>query len=191
MENSKDRASCPSSETPPMDGVNLRRLPRWLRSRGLVLGLWAGGCSALVGGCELAGPVVRLAAPADAAPAPTRWQHPQQAGVVQTAYHPEPAPPPTQLPPVSDVAAPVAKPLPINLDTVLRLAEEQNAQIGVARAKVDASLAENEAAARGWLPKVYAGVGYFRHEGGIQNENGTLTRSSFGTLFPGVEINAE
>ena len=30
---------------------------------------------------------------------------------------------------------------------------------------------------------VVAGAGYYRHEGGIQNEDGTLTRSSFSSLF--------
>src|SRR4029077_6153440 len=29
---------------------------------------------------------------------------------------------------------------------------------------------------------------YYRHEGGIQNEDGTLTESSFGSLFAGTEI---
>src|SRR5262249_35700811 len=38
------------------------------------------------------------------------------------------------------------------------------------------------------LPTVSAGLAYYRHEGGIQNEDGTLTHSSFGALFPGIEI---
>ena len=46
-------------------------------------------------------------------------------------------------------------------------------------------------AAKGWLPTVTAGVGYYRHEGGIQNEDGTLTRSSFGALYPGVDVHAD
>jgi outer membrane protein TolC len=151
-----------------MDGVHPRRLPRLLRS----FGLWAAGCTVLGVGCEQAAPMVRQDAPlAHAKPAP---EH----AIVQVAHHPDP-----------EHAAP--KQVPINLDTVLRLAEEQNAQIGVARARVDESLADNAVAARGWLPKVYAGIGYFRHEGGIQNEDGTLTHSSFGNLFPGVEICTE
>jgi outer membrane protein TolC len=81
--------------------------------------------------------------------------------------------------------------VPIALDTVLRLAEEQNAQIALARERVNESLTENQIAASGWLPRVYAGVAYYRHEGGIQNEDGTLTHSSTGALFPGVEIHGE
>ena len=44
----------------------------------------------------------------------------------------------------------------------------------LAREKVHESQIENDLAAKGWLPKVTAGVGYYRHEGGIQNEDGTL-----------------
>lgn len=81
--------------------------------------------------------------------------------------------------------------IPINLDTVMRLAEDQNRQIGLARAKLNSSEMEQQLAAKSWLPNVYAGIGYFRHEGAIQNEDGTITRSSFGTLFPGLTINSE
>jgi outer membrane protein TolC len=38
---------------------------------------------------------------------------------------------------------------------------------------------------------VYVGAAYWRHEGGIQNEDGTLTHSSTGALFAGTEIKAE
>lgn len=83
------------------------------------------------------------------------------------------------------------KVLPISLDTVLRLAEDQNAQIGVARERVNEAYAEKDVAAYAWLPKLYAGMAYYRHEGGIQNEDGTLQRSSFSSLFPGVELDAQ
>ncbi len=76
----------------------------------------------------------------------------------------------------------------MNLEAVFRLAEERNAPIALAREKVHESQVENDLAAKGWLPKVTAGVGYYRHEGGIQNEDGTLTRSSFGALYPGVDL---
>lgn len=81
--------------------------------------------------------------------------------------------------------------LPINLDTVMRLAEEQNRQLALARARLNDSETEKQLAASSWLPQVYAGVGYFRHEGAIQNEDGSITRSSFGSLFPGLNINTE
>src|SRR5207245_5423615 len=71
--------------------------------------------------------------------------------------------------------------LPINLDTVFHLAEEQNSQVALARARVQEACAAKDIAATSWLPSLNVGTTYFRHEGGIANENGTITRSSFGT----------
>ena len=42
-----------------------------------------------------------------------------------------------------------------------------------------------------WLPNVYVGTSYWRHDGGIQNEDGTLTRSSFNSLYAKTEIHVE
>ena len=81
-----------------------------------------------------------------------------------------------------------SKLLPINLDTVFRLAEDQNAQVGLARARVEEAWATKDVADMSWLPSLNVGALYFRHEGGIANENGTITRSSFGLLFGGLEI---
>src|SRR5439155_13630635 len=80
------------------------------------------------------------------------------------------------------------RPLPISLDTVLRLAEEQNGQIALARERVREATAEKHL--KHWLPDVYVGTAYYRHEGGIQNEDGTLTHSSMGALFAGVELDS-
>jgi len=81
--------------------------------------------------------------------------------------------------------------LAINLDTVFRLAEDQNAQIALARAKVDEALTAKHIADKGWLPSLNVGVSYFRHEGGISFEDGTLIHSSFSSLFGGLEINSK
>src|SRR5579884_4176089 len=91
-------------------------------------------------------------------------------------------------PPNPEQAHAAGRLLPISLDTVLRLAEDGNAQIAAAREKVNESLAEQELADKSWIPQVSAEVGYYRHEGGVQNEDGTLTHSSTGAFFPGVEI---
>src|SRR5262249_29237824 len=88
-------------------------------------------------------------------------------------------------------AAEATREVPITLDTVLRLAEEQNAQVALARERLNESLTENQIAASARLPQGYARVAYDRQEGGIQNEDGTLTHSSTGALFPGVEIHGE
>ena len=81
--------------------------------------------------------------------------------------------------------------LAINLDTVFRLAEDQNSQVALARAKVDEAWAAKSIADKSWLPSLNVGVSYFRHEGGISFEDGTLIRSSFSSLFPGMEINSK
>ncbi|MSR30527.1 MAG: TolC family protein [Gemmataceae bacterium] len=81
--------------------------------------------------------------------------------------------------------------LPINLDTVLRLAEEQNPQIAIAVEKLEESNGENALAAKSWLPAIYGGIAYYRHEGGIQNFNGDLIQSSTGALYPNLEIRTE
>jgi outer membrane protein TolC len=81
--------------------------------------------------------------------------------------------------------------VPIDLDTVLRMAEEQNAQVALARERVSEAYAQKDVAGLAWLPDLFVGTGFWRHEGGIQNEDGTLTHSSTGALFTGTEINAQ
>lgn len=81
--------------------------------------------------------------------------------------------------------------LPISLDMVLRMACDQNTQIALAREKLNEACAQQAVADLAWLPNVYVGTAYWRHEGGIQNEDGTLTHSSFGGVFGGTEINVQ
>jgi outer membrane protein TolC len=92
------------------------------------------------------------------------------------------------LPPVLPQAA---KELPISLDTVLRLAEDQNPQLAIGREKLCQTQLERQLVDKAWLPDVYVGTAYQRHEGGIQNFDGTLVQSSYGSLFAGVEIHSE
>ncbi|MBL8797953.1 MAG: TolC family protein [Planctomycetia bacterium] len=77
--------------------------------------------------------------------------------------------------------------VPISLETVLRLAEDQNPQLALARARVAEANAACDLAQR-WLPDIYIGTGYYRHEGGIQLEDGTLIRSSTGANLNGLDI---
>jgi outer membrane protein TolC len=86
------------------------------------------------------------------------------------------------------VAAAPAHDLPVSLDTIFRLAQDQNAQVLLAREKVNGACAEVDIATLGWLPRLYVGPAWYRHEGGIQNEDGTLTHSSTGALFAGLEL---
>jgi outer membrane protein TolC len=80
--------------------------------------------------------------------------------------------------------------LPVSLDAVMRLAEESNPQVAAARAKVCTAFAERELAAAKWVPDINIGVGYWRHEGGIQLQEGPLIDSSTGAFLSGMQINA-
>jgi len=91
--------------------------------------------------------------------------------------------------PVSEVTT--NKEVPISLDAILRLAEQGNPKIAQSREKLAETLLVQEMNARCWLPETYAGITYYRHEGGIQNEDGTLTRSSTGALLPGLTLRSE
>jgi outer membrane protein TolC len=166
---------------------------RLLRPRRLALGLCA-ACGIFVAGCEHPSlfaqytymPLDRVAAPAAPPPVVTASAKvpAEAASPVTRAVQHETLPAPAAVQAAPNV-------IPIDLDAVMRLAEGQNRQIALARERLHESQIERELSAGAWLPKVYAGIGYYRHEGGIQNEDGTLTHSSFGTLFPGVEICTE
>src|SRR5687767_2600176 len=110
-----------------------------------------------------------------------------------------PAPPVARAQAAEPVAAPAACPapapaapqaLPVSLDAVLRLAEGQNLQLAAARERVQQAYAEQELAAKGWLPEIHVGAGYYRHEGGIQEQDGRLIRSSTGAVIAGLDLAA-
>jgi outer membrane protein TolC len=84
-------------------------------------------------------------------------------------------------------AAP-AKVLPVSIDAVLRLAEGQNVQVVLARERIRQACAEQDVAAKALLPAVNVGVGYWRHEGGIQLQEGPLIRSSTQALLGGLDV---
>src|SRR6478752_7638005 len=83
-------------------------------------------------------------------------------------------------------AAPI-KVLSVTLDAVLQLAECQNQSLAIAREKVNQAYAEHELAAKSWLPDVSVGAGYYRHEGGIQLQEGPLIKSSTGAAIAGMD----
>jgi outer membrane protein TolC len=105
-----------------------------------------------------------------------------------------PIPPPAKpetLPPTAD-ATPAPTPVPVSLDAVMRLAEDQNAQVALARERINQAYAEQELAEkRTLLPDISVGTGYYRHEGGIQLQEGPLTRSSTGAMLSGADIYAK
>ncbi len=176
----------------------------WAASSWLLLG--TGGCAQLalpVGQSPAPAPVVRAPTAAADSGKPRQETCPSTyAPIVQVAAqapdhlpptapapHVETPPAAPAYPPAEALAAP--KVLPISLDTVLRLAEDQNAQIGQARERLRAAYAERDVAKAAWLPNLYVGTAFYRHEGGIQNEDGTLTHSSTGAIFAGLEIDGK
>lgn len=93
--------------------------------------------------------------------------------------------------PALQVTLPIAdlpRALPISLDTVFRLAGDQNGQIRIARARLDEAGIKAVAANKIWLPDVSVGPSFYRHEGGIQDFQGNLIHSSYGSLFGGLEV---
>jgi outer membrane protein TolC len=61
------------------------------------------------------------------------------------------------------------RPLPINLATALRLADARPLVIEAARAAVETEYGLYEQARVLWLPNIYLGGDYIRHDGGFQN----------------------
>jgi outer membrane protein TolC len=78
--------------------------------------------------------------------------------------------------------------VPISLDTILRLAEDQNLQVGQAREKVNEAEARVDLAHKKILPDIWVGAAYYKHDGGIQLEDGTLIHSSTGAMLDGVDV---
>jgi outer membrane protein TolC len=131
-------------------------------------------------------PRARLAAPV-AVPETALLQTAAQ-GPAQSA--PTELPPPRATEDRTVLPAATVKVLPINLDTVLHLAQDQNVQLHLAREKLQEAFADKDLAAKSWLPEMEIGPSYYRHEGGIQDEEGNLVRSSFGSFFAGTELRA-
>jgi outer membrane protein TolC len=177
-----------------------RRVRAWLILPGLrrlSLRLCAAGLPAL--GLACAPAVLDLVGGATAAepPAAVRGAAGEQAEVIIVEKQdaaPQAgkveAPAADTLPPVGPILPPKppAKVVPITLDTVFRVAEQQNPKVRLAREKVNGACADEQVAQYAWLPHLYAGPSYWRHEGGIQNPDGTFVHSSNGAGWGGTEI---
>jgi outer membrane protein TolC len=81
---------------------------------------------------------------------------------------------------------PGIRPLPINLPTALRLANANAIDIAAAAERVRIAAAQLEQARVLWLPTVTVGGDYNRHDGPIQNANGTITDVGRGSLMFGA-----
>jgi outer membrane protein TolC len=77
---------------------------------------------------------------------------------------------------------PDQKPLPINLPTALQLANAQAIDIAIASQRIEVAVAQLQRAQTLWLPTIYLGTDYYRHDGQIQETPGNVfgtSRSSF------------
>jgi outer membrane protein TolC len=108
--------------------------------------------------------------------------------VVRASAESLPAPRPASAGPQAQKEAAAPKLVPVSLEAIFRLAEAQNARLSQARAKVEEAGSEKCEADKNWLPDVFVGPSYFRHEGGIQDFNGRFIHSSYGSLFAGMEV---
>lgn len=107
----------------------------------------------------------------------------------------EPAPPPgpmqiavdpTPTPPRVATLAPCDKPLPINLPTALKLADVRPIDVGVASQRIELAAAQLRQAQVAWLPTVYLGADYFRHDGKLQDVQGNIVDASKSSLMLGA-----
>jgi outer membrane protein TolC len=126
----------------------------------------------------------------DSADAPASRVEVQQCAFAQEeALPPKPAqvspttPPIPFAPPTPDSGD---RPLPINLPTALGLANARAIDISLASQRVQVAAAELERAKVLWLPTVYLGADYYRHDGQIQNTDGTIFGTSKSSLLAGA-----
>jgi outer membrane protein TolC len=86
-----------------------------------------------------------------------------------------------QLPPPSD-----PRPLPINLPTALQLANANAIDVAAAAERTRVAAARLEQARALWLPTVTVGGDYNRHDGKIQNSDGTIIDTGRSSLMFGA-----
>lgn len=105
------------------------------------------------------------------------------------AHGQEPAPPPKTaklgLPTVPS-AETAGTALPINLPTALKLADARPIDVAVASQRIEAAAAQLERAKLLWLPSVYLGADYFRHDGQLQDIAGKVFTTSRSSVMVGA-----
>jgi outer membrane protein TolC len=103
----------------------------------------------------------------------------------------ETAPPPLaattapMLPPIAE-AHPSETRLPITLPTALQLAQANPIDVALASVRLDTALAQQSRARAQWLPTVYAGVDYARHDGVLQDVAGNIISTDKQSFMAGA-----
>jgi outer membrane protein TolC len=78
------------------------------------------------------------------------------------------------------------KPLPINLPTALQLANVRPIDIALASERIRLAVAQLDRACVLWLPTIYLGADYYRHDGQIQDVAGKVFGTSKQALMVGA-----
>jgi outer membrane protein TolC len=92
------------------------------------------------------------------------------------------------LPPVS-APSPDQRPLPINFPTALQLGGADPLDIALASQRLQAASAELQRANILWLPTVFFGADYFRHDGRLQDVGGDVFNTNKSSVMVGVTPN--
>ncbi|WP_029630138.1 TolC family protein [Zavarzinella formosa] len=79
---------------------------------------------------------------------------------------------------------------PINLATALQLAHARPIDVQVAARQAEAAAAVFDRAKYSWLPSVYVGADYLRHDGAVQNFQGQILNANRNSLMGGFGANA-
>ncbi len=93
---------------------------------------------------------------------------------------PAPRPLPSEVPnvpaspPLTSFATAGGKPYPINLLTALKLGNVRSLDIQLASRQLQAAVAQLQGARVLWLPNLFFGTDYYRHDGQIQNIEGNV-----------------
>lgn len=86
----------------------------------------------------------------------------------------------------SKACAQDSRPLPIDLPTALRLSGVQPLAIAVAAQRIQLAAAQLRQAKVSWLPNLYLGTDYFRHDGQVQDTAGNVLGNSRQSFMLGV-----
>ncbi len=106
---------------------------------------------------------------------------------LESAPVPNSLPPREVLPtPIPAAGQPQAEPFLVDLPTVLRLADADNLQVGIARWQINQALARQERAEALWLPSIRGGLNYNRHDGAIQDVVGNQFDTNRGAFYAGA-----
>ncbi len=90
------------------------------------------------------------------------------------------------LPAAPPLPAFCARPLPINLPAALKLANARALDIALASERIQLAAAQLQQARVLWLPTLYLGADYLRHDGRVQDTPGNILTTSRNAFMAGI-----